>query len=131
MTAIDAEQRKWPVLEIVGIALCGIGLWLALAFVGVSYSEKQIAKEKQEVLARMDEMKGALTAAKIPEEQIPGLLRVHKSALVSETTQRHFIILSFFVLLSLLIASTGLTIVLWAKLRALTERMRVDARATA
>jgi hypothetical protein len=131
MTTI--QQRKWPILELVGVAICGMGLCFALGFVGVSYSEDRVAKEKQELLARMDEMKIALAAAKIPEEQIPGLLCVHKSALVSETTHMHFIILSFFVLLSLLIASVGLTIVLWAKLRDFTHagKARVDAPVTA
>ena len=116
-------------MELVGITLCGLGFCFALTFVSVSYSEKRVAKEKQELMAKMDEMRSALTAAKIPEEQMLGLLRVHKSALVSETTHMHFIILSFFVLLSLLLGSVGLTIVLWAKLRAFThaEKLRVDA----
>lgn len=129
MTQTSTPKQKWPILEILGVALCGVGLCFALAFIGVSYSEERMAKEKLELMANMDEMKSALTAAKIPEEQIPGLLRIHKRALVSETTLMHFIILSFFVLLGLLVASVGLTIVLWAKLRAFThaERIRVDA----
>jgi hypothetical protein len=125
MKQTASQRQKWPILEMAGIILCGLGLCFALAFVGVSYSEERITKEKQELMAKMDEMKTALTAAKIPEDQIPGLLRVHKSALVSETTHMHFIILSFFVLLSLLLASVGLTIVLWAKLRAFTHAERM------
>jgi hypothetical protein len=118
------------VLEIFGILLCGVGLCFAIMFVGVGYSDEQLAKEKQQVVTKMDEMKSALIAAKIPTEQIPGLLRVHKAALVAESTHTHFILLSFFILLSLLGSSIGLTVFLWGKLRAATrdERTTADAQ---
>jgi hypothetical protein len=120
MTQTIKEGRKWQLVQLLGIVLSGMGLCFALAFVGVNYSEQRLAKEKQHLMAKMDEMKSALTTAKIPPEQIPGLLRVHRAALVSETTNEHFIILSFFILMSLLVSSVGLLVVLWAKLRALS-----------
>ena len=100
--------------------MSGIALCFALAFVAVNYSEERLAKEKQQLTAKMDEMKSALTVAKVPTEQIPGLLFIHKAALVSETTNEHYLILSFFILLSLLVSSVGLIIALWAKLRLLS-----------
>ncbi len=108
-------KRTW--LEVFGVFLCGMGLCLAFAFVGVGISHEQVNKDKQRVLAQMDEMKSALIVAKVPEEQIPGLLRVHKAALVTEAAHEHFIILSFCVLLSLLVSSVGLVVILWARLR--------------
>ncbi len=108
-------------MQLMGILLTGMGLCLALAFVGINCSEERLAKEKQQLAAKMDEMKSALTAAKVPPEQIPGLLRVHKAALVSETTNEHFIILSFLVLLSLFLSSVGLIVSLWAKVRTLSQ----------
>ena len=125
MTLISIQRQKWAILELLGVLLCGVGLCFALAFIGANYSEERIAKEKQQVVVKMDEMKSALTAAKIPPEQIPGLLQIHKAALVSEVTHEHFIILSFFVLLSLLVASIGLTVILWAKLRSLQGKMKM------
>jgi hypothetical protein len=120
MTQAIKQPRKWLLVQLLGMFLSGVGLCFALAFVGVHYSEERLAKEKQQVATKMDEMRGALTAAKVPAEQIPGLLRVHKAALVRETTSEHFIILSFFILLSLLVSSMGLIVTLWAKLRALS-----------
>jgi len=104
-------------LQLFGVFLCGSGLCFALAFVGLGFSHEEVTKQRHRLLAQMDEMKNALVAAKVPEEQIPGLLSVHKSAVVTEAVHEHFIILSFFGLLSLLVSSLGLTVVLWAKLR--------------
>jgi hypothetical protein len=117
-------------LEIFGILLCGVGLCFTITFVGLGWSDEQLAKEKQEVVTKMDEMKIALTAAKVPAEQISGLLRIHKAALVAEATHTHFILLSFFILLSLFVSSVGMTVFLWGKLRALTrdESTKVDAQ---
>src|SRR5437899_8118304 len=125
MKEAPASRRNWPILELAGMFVCGAGLCFALAFTGLSYSEERLAKEKQQLTAKMSEMKTALAAAKIPEEQIPGLLRVHKAALVSDSIHEHFIILSFFFLLSLLVASLGLTLLLWAKLRAFQQADRI------
>jgi hypothetical protein len=133
MPPVTSSHRKWPVLEIFGILLCGVGLCFAITFVGLGWSDEQLAKEKQQVATKLDEMKSTLTAAKIPAEQISGLLRVHKAALVAEATHTHFILLSFFILLSLLVSSVGLTVFLWGKLRALTrdERTKEDAQIAA
>lgn len=130
MPPVTTPRRKWPVLEMFGIFLGGVGLCFAVIFVGLGCSDEQLAKEKQQVATKMDEMKSALTAAKIPAEQIPGLLRVHKAALVAEAAHEHFILLSFFILLSLLVSSVGWAVFLWARLRAFTraERTRADAQ---
>ena len=120
MTKLTGDRRKWLIVEVLGICVFGIGLCFALASIGVHYSEERLAKEKRQVATKMDEMRGALTTAKVPAEQIPGLLRVHKAALVRETTNEHFIILSFLILLSLLVSSVGVIVTLWAKLRALS-----------
>ena len=121
MTQTIKQPRKWQLVQFLGILLSGMGLCFALAFVAVNYSEERLAKEKQQLTAKMDEMKSALATAKVPPEQIPGLLRIHKAAVVSESTNEHFIILSFFILLSLLLSSVGLIVVLWAKLRTLSS----------
>jgi hypothetical protein len=130
MTHTPRLLWKLLLFELVGISLCGIGLVFALAVISVSFSEERVVKEKQQLMAKMDEMKRALTAAKAPEEQIPGLLRIHKAALVSNASHKHFIIPSVLVLLSLLAASVGLTLVVWAKFRAFAqaEKIRVDAQ---
>jgi hypothetical protein len=119
MTQTIKQPWKWHIVHLVGISLVGVGLCFAVAFGGLNYSEERLAKEKQQVAAKMDEMKSALAAAKVPPEQVPGLLRVHKAALVRGTTNEHFIILSFSILLSLLVSSVGLIVALWAKLRVL------------
>jgi hypothetical protein len=118
MTPKPPSRQTWPVLEIFGILLCGVGLCFALAFVGVRFSDEHIVKDKQQVATKMDEMRSAMTAAKIPADQISGLLSVHKAAIVTEVAQEDFILMSFFVSLSLLVSSVGLTLILYAKLRA-------------
>lgn len=118
MTPKPTSRKKYPVLEMFGLLLCGVGLCFALAFVGVCFSDEHIAKDKQQVATKMDEMRSTLTAAKIPAEQISGLLRVHKEAVATEVAQEDFILMSFFVSLSLLVSSVGLTLMLFAKLRA-------------
>ncbi len=60
------QGRKWQLVQFLGILLGGIGLCFALAFVAVNYSEERLAKEKQQLTAKMDEMKTALTTAKVP-----------------------------------------------------------------
>lgn len=129
MTQISPKRRKWPLLELLGISIAGVGVCFAISFIGIGYSQERTAKEKGQLMASMDQMKRILVEAKTPEEQIPGLLRIHKAALVSEANQKYFILLSFLVLLSLLVASIGVIIVLWAKIRSIAqvERTRVDA----
>ena len=122
------SHRKWPGLENFGILLAGVGLCSAFAFIHVGFSEEQLEKEKQQVDTRMNHMKSALSAAEVPPGQIPGLLRIHKAAVVSAVTQVQFVLVSFCVLLSLMVASVGFTMVLGSKLRAFTqtERKRID-----
>ncbi len=115
-TPPQKQRPTW--LHLLGLFLCGMGVCFALTFVALGFSHEEVAKQKHRLLAQVDEMKSALTAARVPDDQIAGLLRVHKAALVTEATHEHFIILSFFVLLSLLVASVGLIVMLWAKLRA-------------
>lgn len=111
-----------------GILLCGAGLCLALGSVGASCSQEMLLHEKQQLLGQLDEMKNVLVAAKVPDEQIGGLLHVHKAALVSEAAHEHFIVLSFFILLGLSVSSVGLTVVLWAKLRTLAASQIQEPR---
>jgi len=129
MTQASTSRRKYPVLGMFGILLCGIGLSFAIIYAGMVCSDEQLAKEKQQVSTKMDEMKSALIAAKVPAEQIPGLPRIHKAALAVEAAHEHFILLSFFILLSLLVSSVGLTVVLWARLRALTKEAEIRSDA--
>jgi hypothetical protein len=117
-------------LEAIGYLLCWLGFCFALLFVVVCCSEKRLAKEKHEFVIGVAEMKTALIAAKVPEEQIPGLLRVHKSALANHIAHMHFIVLSFFVLLSLWVALLGLVLQLWGKLRALPHAERSKGEET-
>jgi len=125
MTRTNISRLKGCLLEMFGILLCGTGLCFAIIFAVMIFSDEDtIAKEKREVATKMEEMKSALTAAKVPIEQIPGLLRIHKSALIVEKTHEHFILLSFFILSSLWLASTGWTVVLWARLRALIRAQK-------
>ena len=98
MTKASTTRRKWPALELFGILLAGTGLCFAIAFVGIGFSEEQLVKDKRQAALKLDEMRNALTAAKIPEEQITGLLRVHKAALAVSTSHEHFIVLSFSIL---------------------------------
>jgi len=108
-----------------GIFLCGTGLCFAIIFTGMIFSdEDSIAKEKRAVATKVEEMKSALTTAKVPAEQIPGLLRIHKSALAVETTHEHFILLSFFILSSLWLTSIGWIVVLSARLRTLAQAQK-------
>jgi hypothetical protein len=133
MTQPSTSRRKRSVLELLGILLCCIGLCLTITFVGIGFSGEQLAKEKEQVDTEMAEMKSALAAAKIPAEQIPGLLRVHKAALVTKTSHEQLFLVSFFVLLSLLMSSAGLTFFLWGKLRTFTiddERTKTAVKPT-
>jgi hypothetical protein len=57
MTETSSPRRKRTVMEVLGVLLCGMGLCSALAVVEVTYSQEQVSKEKQQVLAKMDEMK--------------------------------------------------------------------------
>jgi hypothetical protein len=118
MTQNIRQPWKWHVLHLAGICLAGLGICFAVALVANSYSEQRLAKEKQQLVTGMDEMKSALATAKVPSEQMPGLLRIHRTALLREVNNEHFIILSFSVLLSLLVSSVGLTLALSANFRA-------------
>ena len=122
------QSRSW--LETLGIVLCGVGLVMAFSFAGIFRSEEVLARDKQEVLAKRDEMKSALTTAKVPADQIPGLMRVHESALVGRATDEDFIIFSFLILSSLLVASVGWTLILWARVRALTKAVNATMATT-
>ena len=64
-------------------------------------------------------MRSKLTAAKVPDDQIVGLLRIHKSALVAEAAHENLAITSVLFLLSLVIALFGFVLGLWSKMRAL------------
>ena len=110
-------------LEFIGISFCILGLCAAITFVAAVFSPEQLTKDRQQVLAQVDEMKQALVAAKVPEEQIPGLLRVHKAALANTIGCEDFIVLYFLVSLSLWVSSLGLIIALWAKLRVLAAKI--------
>jgi hypothetical protein len=131
MTQPSTPRRKQSALKLFGILLCILGLLLTAEFVGIGFSDMPRATAKEQVDTEMAEMKSALTAAKIPAEQIPGLLRVHKAALVTKTSHEQLFLLSFFVLLSLLMSSAGLTFFLWGKLRTFTtDDERTKAAAT-
>ena len=71
---------------------------------------------KPKIQMSVAEMKRRLISAKVPDDQIVGLLRVHKSALVAESAHEHFIVSSFLILFSLVVASFGFTVVLLGKL---------------
>lgn len=78
-------------------------------------------------------MKGKLVAANVADDQIPGLLRVYRSALAEHLAQQHLVIVGALVLFSLLVASFGFSLMLLGKLRAVgrTEGTPVrEARAS-
>ena len=118
----DRPRRKRHVTEPIGLLICGLGLTFALGLVLVSYSEKQVERQKGQVQQAMAEMKSELSEAAIPKEQRQALLQVHRDAMIRYVTCQHFILLSFFVLLSLLVASVGLTLMVHGKLRAFSPR---------
>ncbi len=112
-------RRRPPFLELLGFLLLGMGFCFAVAWGGKCFSKQEIEQEKAEAVRELENVKSNLIAAKIPEDQIAGLLRIQKRAIVGETTVRRFAILSSLSLFSLMVASFGFSIVLWSRLRAL------------
>ena len=125
MTRFTRAVGKLPFMEIVGIFFAGVGVCFAIAVVGVAFDDNRASDEKPKIQQSVEEMKQKLIAAKVPEEQISGLLLVHKGALVTTAVHQHFIITSFLVLLSLLVALLGFTLILLGKLRANTRNRGV------
>jgi protein-S-isoprenylcysteine O-methyltransferase Ste14 len=80
-----------------------------------------VAKGKLQVSAQVNEMQRTLTDAKIPAEQIPGLIRIHKSAVANSVAHLDLVVVSFMIFVGLLTTSFGLIITLWARLRLLTK----------
>ena len=118
-------------LDIFGVLLAGGGLACAVISVGIAFSKERLAEDAMQIDRKINEMKIALTTAKIPAEQIPGLLRVHRAAVVSDASLTHFFIVSFMFLLSLVAALVGLIIILWGKLCASTKVARAGVNAPA
>jgi len=114
--------RKLSLMEIVGMLLLVVGLCFAVGIVGVAFDDQRAKDEKPKIQQSVEDMKAKLTAAKISDDQVAGLLLVHKSALVTAAVHQHFIITSFLVLLSLLVASFGFTLMLLGKLRTTTRQ---------
>src|SRR5437773_1220286 len=119
MTHASSTRRRLPLLELLGVLLIGAGFCFAVAWGGKCFSKQEIEQEKSEAVLELENVKSNLLASKIPEDQIAGLLRLQKRAIVGETTVRRFAILSSLALFSLTVASFGFSIVLWSRLRAL------------
>jgi hypothetical protein len=127
MNRIRSIFRKLPPLEILGLLFVWLGISFAIAFPAVGFSEDHLAKDKQQIAAKMDEMKNALSAAKIPDEQIIGLLKVYKVVTAEDVGHEDFILMSFSILLSLLTALFGWVIVLRARLRTVTKSQQTES----
>ena len=120
MASFFKAMRKLPLLEFVGMLLLGAGFSFAIGFVGIAFDDQRAKDEKPRIQQSVEEMKAKLTAVKIPDDQLAGLLKVHKSALVTEAVHMHLITSSFLILFSLLVASFGFSLILLGKLRAIT-----------
>ena len=123
-----AQTLKKSGWEIAGIFLCGVGVSFALTFVGLGFSEEILTNQKHRVAESVKEMKSALATAKVPDDQITGLIRIHKAALASQAAQEHFLALAFFILLSLLVAAFGFTVILWARFRTFVQTQSVTGK---
>ena len=116
--SVDRKKAKrLSFLELVGMLLLGLGLCFAIACIGVAFNDKQAKVAKPYIQQSVEEMRGKLIEANVPDDQIAGLLQIHRNALVVSAVHEHFFISYFLVLLSLLVASFGLTLLLFEKVR--------------
>ena len=120
--------RRLPLLEIAGIAMCGLGICFAVACVGLGLDSQRAKGEKTRIEQSVEEMNKKLRGAKIPDDQIAGLLQIHKRTLAVEAVQEGFIITTFLLLLSLVVASFGFSLVLLGKLRMLSRSLDISAK---
>jgi hypothetical protein len=104
--------------------LLGAGICFAIAWGGKCFSRQEIEQEKAEALQELGVIKSNLAAANIPAEQTTGLLNVQKRAIAGEATLRRFAILSSLTLCSLIVASFGLSLILWSRLSVLRHEQR-------
>jgi hypothetical protein len=114
-------RRKSRALELLGLVLLGLGLCFTVASVGIGFSNEVILQDKERILRETHEMKTALVASKVPEDQIPGLLRVHKDLLAGQTAQQDLMIMSCMALSGLIVASFGSSLMLFSRLKSLAQ----------
>jgi len=117
--------RRVLKFELLGVVLLGLGLCFAVASVGIGFSNEVILQDKERILRESHEMKSALIAAKVPEEQIPGLLRVHKDLLAGQTAQQDLMTTYSMALLGLIVACFGSSIVLFSRLKTSAQGAQV------
>jgi len=115
-------------LELSGALLLCAGFSFAVAGIGIASSERFVERDRERLAQELDGMKTKLVAAKVADDQIVGLLRVYRSAVVQQLAQQHLLIVGALILFSLLAASFGFSIMLWSKLRALSRRERTTVR---
>jgi amino acid transporter len=120
MRAIATILRGLPLLKFFGAFLIWAGLSFAVAGVSIAASERFIERDRVRLAQELDGMKSKLVAAKVAENQMEGLLRVYRSAVVQQLTQQHLMIVASLVLFSLLVASFGFSLTLLGKLKALS-----------
>ena len=119
MRSDRTTRRRVPILELVGMLLYGVGICFAVASISLAFSKENTLNDKLRVRQKVDETKRKLIAAKTPEDQIPGLLRVDKDSVAGQTIHENLMILSFMVLISLLVACFGVSLTLWSRVRGL------------
>jgi hypothetical protein len=126
MKQVETVRRRPPLLELFGVVLCGAGICFAVAWGGKLFSKQEVDQEKREAMLEVENVRSNLVAAKIPEDQIAGLMRVQKRTIVGEAVGQRFAILSTLSLLSLIVASFGFSVVLWSRLRTLKREQRAE-----
>lgn len=118
--------RKPSCTEIAGMVVLISGLCLALVFILLAFDDKDLQANKLEVQKSVEEMKTNLVAARVPDNQVAGLLRIHKNARANEVGNQHFIVVSFLFLSCLIVASFGFSLMLFGKLRASAAASRAS-----
>ena len=122
MTSVFNVLRRFPLVE-----LCGwLCVWAAFAFaiagVSFAFSEKIANHSKASLEREMEDMKTALTIAKISDDQMVGLLNVYRRNFSHHLGQQEFMVVSVLILSSSVVSSFGFSTVLWGRLKTLNRK---------
>jgi hypothetical protein len=117
MSKLTQSIRILFSMEVIGLLILGIGLSFACASIGLAFDDERAKAKKPEIDEQVQEMRLKLVAANVGEDQMDGLLSVHRSALIANAVLLHLGISAFLFLFSLLVSLFGSSLVLFAKLK--------------
>jgi hypothetical protein len=106
------------------VELCGLViLWLGILFAGACCSKiaslSPTQGDKDRMTREVDGMKTRLLQAKVPDDQIEGLLAVYRRAFAYRSMSRSWQIFAFLSIAGLCVGLLGLCLTLWSRQRRL------------